>query len=127
MSVATVDLAPGAHRREPSPLRRALGVGLVLGAVAVYGATVGILPLMDARWIIVNVVSLGDTALMAIGLGAGAMVAARTRSSEFWPLVPPSLVAGGVAGGLLALLALAMQAFPLRQIFIALSPSTSAQ
>jgi branched-chain amino acid transport system permease protein len=91
--------------------------------VAVYGATVGILPLMDARWVIVDVVSLGDAALIAIGLSAGAVVAARTRASEFWPLVPPSLVAGGVAGGLLALLALAMQAFPLRQIFIALSPS----
>ena len=123
MSVATVDLADRASSGKHSPFRRALGIGLILGVVAVYGATVGILPLMDARWIIVNVVSLGDTALIAIGLGAGAMVAARTRSSEFWPLVPPSLVAGGVAGGLLALLALAMQAFPLRQIFIALSPS----
>jgi branched-chain amino acid transport system permease protein len=123
MSVATVDLAPGAHPREPSPLRRALGVGLVLGAVAVYGATVGILQLMDARWIIVNVVSLGDAALIAIGLGAGAMVAAPSNSPEFRALAPPSLLAGGVAGGLLALLAFAMQVLPLRRIFIALSPA----
>jgi branched-chain amino acid transport system permease protein len=123
MSAATVDLAARAPRPERSPFRRALGVGLVLGAVAVYGATVGILPLMDARWIIVNVVSLGDAALIAIGFGAGAAVAARNRSSGFWPLVPPSLLAGGVAGALLALLALAMQALPLRQIFIALSPA----
>jgi branched-chain amino acid transport system permease protein len=123
MSVATVDLAAGAHLREPSPLRRALGVGLVLGGVAVYGATVGIPPLMDARWIIVNVVSLGDAALIAIGLGAGAMVAAPSNSTEFRALAPRSLLAGGVAGGLLALLACAMQVLPLRRIFIALSPA----
>ena len=123
MSAATVDLADLASSGKHSPLRRALGIGLILGGVAVYGATVGILPLMDARWVIVDVVSLGDAALIAIGLSAGTVVAVRPRSSEFWPLVPPSLVAGGLAGGLLALLALAMQAFPLRQIFIALSPS----
>ena len=123
MSATTVDLADRASSGKHSPFRRALGIGLILGVVAVYGATVGILPLMGARWVIVDVVSLGDAALIAIGLSAGSVVAARMRSSEFWPLVPPSLVAGGVAGGLLALLALAMQAFPLRQIFIALSPS----
>ncbi|HZZ21519.1 MAG TPA: branched-chain amino acid ABC transporter permease [Roseiarcus sp.] len=123
MSAATVDLAAGAPRRERSPLRRALGVGPLFGAVAVYGATVGILPLMNARWIIVNVVSLGDAALIAIGLGTGAAIAAERRCSEFRALAPPSLLAGGVAGGLLALLAFAMQVFPLRRIFIALSPA----
>jgi branched-chain amino acid transport system permease protein len=122
MSAATVDLADRASPGKHSPFRRALGIGLILGVVAVYGATVGILPLMDARWVIVDVVSLGDAALIAIGLSAGAAVVARTRASEFWPLAPPSLLAGSVAGGLLALLALAMQTFRLRQIFIALSP-----
>ena len=122
MSAATVDLTDRASHRERSPFRRALGVGLVFGVVAVYVAIVGILPLMDARWIIVDVVSLGDAALIAIGLSAGAAVAARTTSSEFWRLAPPSLLAGGVAGALLALLTLAMQILPLRQIFIALSP-----
>jgi len=122
MSAAAVDLAERVPPGNRSLFRRALRVGLILGVVAIYGATIGILPLMDARWVIVDMVSLGDAALIAIGLSAGVLIAARTRSLEFWPLVPPSLVAGGVAGGLLALLALAMQAFPLRQIFIALSP-----
>jgi branched-chain amino acid transport system permease protein len=122
MSAATVHLADRASRGERSPFRRALGVGLVLGVVAVYGATVGILPLMDARWVIVDVVSLGDAALIAIGLSAGAAVAARATPSEFWRLVPPSLLAGGVAGALVALLTLAMQVLSLRRIFIALSP-----
>ena len=122
MSAATVDLAGRTAHRDRLPLRGALGVGLVLGVVAVYGATVGILPLMDARWVIVDVVSLGDAALIAIGLGAGAALAARTPAAKFWPLAPSCLLAGAVAGGLLAFLALAMQTLPLRRIFIALSP-----
>ncbi|HZZ60013.1 MAG TPA: branched-chain amino acid ABC transporter permease [Roseiarcus sp.] len=123
MSAVTVDRADRAFPRGRSPIRTALGVGLVLGAVAVYCAIVGILPLMDARWVVVNVVSLGDAVLIAIGLGAGAAVAARTASSAFGALAPASLLAGAVAGALLALLALAMQVLPLRQIFIALSPA----
>ena len=123
MSAATVDRADRASPRERSPVRRALGVGLVLGAVAVYCTIVGILPLMDARWVVVDVVSLGDAALIAIGLSAGAAVAARRTTSAFWPLAFLSLLAGGIAGALLALLTLAMQLLPLRQIFIALSPA----
>ena len=110
-------------RLERLPLRQALGVGLVFGIVAVYIATVGLLPQLNARWIIVGVVSLGEAVLIALGLGAGATIAARGRSSEFRQLILPSLLAGGVAGGLLALLALAIRALPLRQIFIALSPA----
>jgi branched-chain amino acid transport system permease protein len=123
MSAATIDHANKASRRGNSPLRRALIVGLVLGAVAVYCVIVGLLPLMDARWVVVNVVSLGDAVLIAIGLSAGATVAWRAPFSPFWPLAFRALLAGGVAGALLALLALGMQALPLRQIFIALSPA----
>ena len=109
--------------QERSALGQALRIGLSFGAVAVYITVVGLLPSLDARWIVVGVVSLGDATLIAIGLGAGAAIAARRRSSEFWPLALPSLLSGGIAGGLLALLALAMQVFDLRQIFIALSPA----
>jgi branched-chain amino acid transport system permease protein len=123
MSVATFRSFARQRDHERSPVRRALGVGLVFGVVAVYLAVVGILPLIDARWIVVGVVSLGDAALIAIGLGAGAAIAARGGPSGFWPLVLPSLIAGAVAGGLLALLALAMQVVNLRPIFIALSPA----
>jgi branched-chain amino acid transport system permease protein len=123
MSAARLDLRAGAAPQESWPFGRALRVGLIFGGVAVYGATVGVLPLMDERWIIVNVLSLGDAALIAVGFGAGAAIAARSRGAKIWPLVPPSLLAGSVAGALLALLALAMQALPLRQIFIALSPA----
>ena len=124
MKVTAIGPSARPNRQEKSPLGRALRVGLIFGAVAVYITVVGILPLIDARWIIVNVVTLGDGALIAIGIGAGVTIAAGSTSSKFRPLVLPSLVAGGVAGGLLALLASAMQLLDLRQIFIALSPAT---
>ena len=122
MTAAPVDRADPAFPCERSPIRRALGVGLVLGAVAVYCVIVGILPLMDARWVVVNVVTLGKAVLIAIGLSAGVAVARRT-SSPFSALAPASLLAGGAAGALLGLLALGMQILPLRQIFISLSPA----
>ncbi len=95
---------------ELSPLKRALRIGLIFGAIAVYIAVVGILPLIDARWIVVDVVSLGDAALIAIGLGAGSAVAARRSpdSPGMGPLALQALLAGAVAGGMLALLATAL-------------------
>ncbi len=123
MNRATIRPFRRARRQERSTFARALDIGLIFGVVAVYITVVGIVPLINARWIVVGVVSLGHAALIAIGLGAGAAVAARRRSSEFWPLALPSFLAGGLAGGLLALLTLAMQFLNLRPIFIALSPS----
>ena len=72
--------------------------------------------MIDARWIIVDVVSLGDAALIAIGLGAGAFVArARSRARLRATRVLHSLSSPArVAGGLLALLVVAMDAFDLR-------------
>jgi branched-chain amino acid transport system permease protein len=123
VNLPTIGTAARPQRQERSPLLRALGVGAVIGILAVYIAVVGILSLFNARWIIVDVVTLGHAALIAIGLGTGVAIAARRRSSEFWALAPPSALAGGIAGGLLALLALAMQLVGLRGIFIALSPA----
>jgi branched-chain amino acid transport system permease protein len=123
MSYATTNRAGRLRRQESSPTRRALNVGLIFGAIGVYITVVGILPLLDARWIVVGVVSLGDAVLITIGLGAGVAIATRRTSSELRPLLLPSLLAGGVAGGVLVLLTLAMQLIDLRRIFIVLSPA----
>ena len=123
MSQTTIRPVRRARRQERSIFARALDIGLIFGVVAVYITVVGILPLISARWIVVGVLSLGHATLIALGLGAGAAVAARRTSPQFWPLALPSLLAGAVAGGLLALLTLAMQFVNLRPIFIALSPA----
>jgi branched-chain amino acid transport system permease protein len=103
-------------------LTEAVKLGLVFGAVAVYIAVVGILPMFDQRWIVVDVVSLGQAALIAIALGGGAATVLRAPPVKPLAAAAAGLVAGGAAGLLLALLALAMQALPLRRVFIALSP-----
>ena len=123
MSQATFRPSRRSRRRERSLVAKALNIGLVFGVVAVYITIVGILPMFNARWIVVGVVSLGHAVLIAIGLGAGATVAVRRGASEFWRLGMESILAGAVAGGLLALLVLAMQFLDLRSIFIALSPA----
>lgn len=116
---------PRSLGRERSAFRRAVILGLIFGVVAVYLAVVGILPMIEERWIVVGVLSLGDAALLAIGLGTGAAIAGRAAFHQKLPLALQSLVAGGIAGGLLALLVVAMQLLDLRSIFIALSPSLS--
>ncbi len=122
MSQGTIHPVRRTRRQERSAFAPALNIGLVFGVVAVYITVVGIVPLIDAHWVVVGVVSLGHATLIAIALGAGATTAARRSSPKFWPLVPPSLFAGAIAGGLLALLALSMHFLNLRPIFIALSP-----
>jgi branched-chain amino acid transport system permease protein len=119
MSVASIAI----RRSAMSPLRRAFKIGLIFGIVAVYIGAVGILSLIDTRWIIVNIVSLGDAALAALAFGAGVAVAAKRQPSELSRLIPEALLAGATAGGLLALLMIAMKAINLRTIFIALSPA----
>jgi branched-chain amino acid transport system permease protein len=106
----------------PSALRRAVLTGLVFGIVAIYTAAVGILLMMHGRAIIVDVLSLGQVALIAIGLGTGAFIARRESVRPFVEVVLHSLLAGAIAGAMLAVLLIAMDTFDLRSIFIALSP-----
>jgi branched-chain amino acid transport system permease protein len=97
-------------------IRRAALIGLAFGAGAVHIAAVGVLLAMHQRWIIIDVLSLGQAALLLIAGGAGAMAGS--------PL--PGLIAGAAAGVPLAALAIAMTLIPLHAMFIALSPDLFA-
>ncbi|HXP73151.1 MAG TPA: branched-chain amino acid ABC transporter permease [Stellaceae bacterium] len=113
------------HKRVRSPFHRAMVTGLVFGIIAVYLAVVGILPMIHERAIIVDLLTMAQTALLAIGLGAGAYLARGERHHSIATIVLNGLIAGAVAGGLLALLVVAMNSIDLRSIFISLSPATS--
>ena len=122
----TVTAVPSRVRRKrapTSPLRRALLLGFSLGIVGIYLAAVGILVMVHARAIIVDVLSMGQAALLAIGLAAGILTARRERGLAPAQVVQHGVIAGGVAGAMMALLVLAMAIFDLRPIFIALSPA----
>jgi branched-chain amino acid transport system permease protein len=97
-------------------IRRATLIGLGFGAGAVHIAAVGVLLAMHQRWIIVDVLSLGQAALLMIAGGAGAMARGAL----------PGLLAGAAAGVPIAALAVTMSFVPLHSIFIALSPDLFA-
>jgi branched-chain amino acid transport system permease protein len=113
------------RKRARSPFHRAIVIGLSFGVVAVYLAVVGILPMINARAIIVDVLTMAHAALLAIGLGAGAYLARGKRDEPTGTIVLNGLIAGVITGGMLALLVVAMNSIDLRSIFISLSPQTS--
>jgi branched-chain amino acid transport system permease protein len=98
-------------RRGSGMMRRPSLIGLAFGAGAVHLAAVGVLLAMHQRWIIIDVLTLGQAVLLLIAGGAGAMAGR--------PL--PGLIAGAAAAMPIALLALAIFVVPLQSIFIALS------
>jgi branched-chain amino acid transport system permease protein len=106
-----------------SALRHTVFMGLLFGVIGIYLAAIGLLLMLDERAIVVGVMSLGDATLLALGLGAG-LLAARGTDALATRLLR-GIVAGAIAGGMVALLPLIMDAVSLRWMFIALSPQLS--
>jgi len=100
--------------------RSSVLVGLIFGAIALHLAMVGLLPMLNKRWIIVDTLSLGHAALLAIGIGAGAFAARREMRRPATLL--GAMLAGAIAALPLAALAEVMLCINLRWMFIALSP-----
>lgn len=101
-------------------IRSAVLIGLSLGILALHLAIVGLLAMLNERWIIVGVLSSGHATLLATGLGAGAATARHREQGA------STVLLGGLAGAIaavpLAILALVMLHVDLRWMFIALSP-----
>jgi branched-chain amino acid transport system permease protein len=123
MTMATS--ASRTRQKQRSPLQRAVQIGLIFGVIADYLAIVGLLLMIHGRWIIVDVLSLGHAALIAIGLGAGMAIARGAMRPVTGQALTQSLIAGAIAGGFLAALVLAMHLLDLRSIFISLPPALS--
>jgi branched-chain amino acid transport system permease protein len=101
-------------------LRSSVFIGLIFGIVALHLAVVGLLPMLNQRWIIVGALSLGHGTLLAIGLGAGAFTA-RNQVQRLATVLRAGL-AGAIAAVPLAALVTVMLHVNLRWMFIALSP-----
>ncbi len=114
----TAAAIPSSIRRKHarSPFHRAIITGIVFGIIAIYLAVVGILPMINARAIIVDVLTMAHAALLAIGLGAGAYLARGERDQPMGTIVLHGLIAGAIVGGLLAVLVVAMNAIDLRSL-----------
>ncbi|HUB16735.1 MAG TPA: hypothetical protein VMB34_32675 [Acetobacteraceae bacterium] len=101
-------------------LRSAVLLGIIFGVVALHLAVVGLLPMLNQRWVIVGALSLGQGTLAAIGLGAGALAA--RRRPRYIATILGAALAGLVAALPLAALVEVMLCIDLRWMFIALSP-----
>jgi branched-chain amino acid transport system permease protein len=106
-----------------SAIRRTLLTGLQFGAIGVYLAMIGLLLMLHDRAIIVGVMSLGHATLLAIGLAAGLMAARGT--DQLATRLMHGLLSGAIAGAMIALLPIVMDAVSLRWMFISLSPLLS--
>jgi branched-chain amino acid transport system permease protein len=115
------------HRPRPAALRAVL-IGLGFGAGAVHLSIVGVLLMLHNRWIVVDMLSLGQATLVVIAIGAGAMAISRVLSQEaaggggLVGHLTIGLIAGAACGVPVALLAVLTALLPLQTIFIALSP-----
>jgi branched-chain amino acid transport system permease protein len=124
MSVTDPAIATILHDSEAeestSEFRHTILTGLLFGGIGIYLAAIGLLLMLHERAIIVGVMSLGHATLLASGLGAG-LVAARGHDRLATRLLR-GVLAGAIAGGMVALLPIVMNAVPLRWMFISLSP-----
>jgi branched-chain amino acid transport system permease protein len=102
-------------------LRRGIVTGAGAALIAIYLGSVGLLAMMNARPVVANVLTLAQTALLAIAFLVGLLSqrpSAKDRSPVFW--IAP--LAGLVAGLLVAGFANLILSINLRSIFIALTP-----
>jgi branched-chain amino acid transport system permease protein len=97
-------------------------VGLIMGAVGVLLALIGMVEAFSQRSVISEVISMGHTLLLLVGLFGGYLAARRTTRTESPYAMLNSLLSGLVAGGILSLLVLLGSVVNLRKIFINASP-----
>ena len=101
-----------------------LRVGFGFGAIGVYIAVIGLLEVLQKRWVIADLLPLGYFSLAVLAAMAGAVAARRATAPQRWPLaLLRGTGAGLLAGFSVAVLAIVARYGDLRSIFIALSPA----
>lgn len=108
--------------RGPSFIR----TGLLLGIAAVYLCLVGVVETFRTRWIVADVVGLGQAFVFICMLAAGYVAARRAAATSTLRVVSEGAGAGLLAGALPAALLLLGDAVPLRTVFINASPTLYA-
>jgi branched-chain amino acid transport system permease protein len=123
-AVKALDDAPVAPTRRRS-WRQVVRVGLIGGVVALFLCLVGIVPTFDPRALIAGLISLGETALVGLGLTVGYLAARQAPGGR--PLaVAGAALAGLLTGALLSLLVVLGSVLDLRAVAIFASPATYA-
>lgn len=96
--------------------------GALYGAIAVYAAIVGLLTIMQTRWIVVDIINLSQVALVTLGLAAGVLASGEGSVGPRWQICLRGGIAGIVYGAILAALLMALMLFSWRSVLINFSP-----
>jgi len=104
--------------------RRALRIGLLGGAVALYVCLVGMVEVFDARALVAGVITLGQTSMVLAGVGAAYMTI-RGQSLDRNRAALAGVLAGAVTGAFPAVLVVVSEAVNLRAMFLRASPGTT--
>jgi branched-chain amino acid transport system permease protein len=101
---------------------RPIKIGLVGGIIEILLALVGMAEGFSRRYIISDVISMGQTLLLVVAMFMGYLAAKRTTRSGPLRVLVNSLVSGVVVGGLMSLLVISGSTVNLRGVFINASP-----
>jgi branched-chain amino acid transport system permease protein len=109
-------------KKRSSVWLRAIKIGLVGGIVEILVALVGMVEAFSRRYMVSDVISMGQTLLLVVAMFTGYLAAKRAARSEPFRVLVNSLVSGLMVGGLIALLVLLGSTVSLRAVFINASP-----
>ena len=109
------------REKERTPLWHTLIAGVSFGGVAVFSALVGILAMFHGRWIVDDVLTLGQALLITFALWAGFHLAGKTSAKSIPGLALQGIGAGAIAGAMTGSLPILMHFFKLRFMFISLN------
>jgi branched-chain amino acid transport system permease protein len=102
--------------------QQGIKIGLVGGIVEILLALVGMVEAFSRRYIISDVISMGQTLLLVVAMFTGYLAAKRAARSEPLRILVNSLVSGLMVGGLMSLLVMVGSTVRLRAVFINASP-----
>jgi branched-chain amino acid transport system permease protein len=126
VTAVTIQPTGMAAAAEPWNLRRAVQIGIIAGVVAIYLCLVGIVPVFAARPLIVDVLELGQAALL-LTFGAAAYLAGLDHIKVSWPrAIAVGAMVGTIIGAFLTGLVLLGEAVDLRAVFLNASPTLYA-
>lgn len=103
-------------------MKQAIKLGLIGGVVAVLLSLVGMVEAFGQRQIIANVISMGHTLLLLVGLLMSYLAAKRTPTTEPINVLTNGFISGFFVAGLVVLLIILGSLINLRKVFINASP-----
>jgi branched-chain amino acid transport system permease protein len=102
--------------------QQGIRIGLVGGIAEVLLALVGMVEAFSRRYMISDVISMGQTLLLGVAMFTGYLAAKRAARSEPLRVLVNNLVSGLMVGGLMSLLVMVGSTVRLRVVFINASP-----